>query len=115
MRRSLLFLATCAATLAMTAPAHAATSCGQVSGKVGNKTYIFASKITATGIDCSTAKKFWKAFATGPAGPAGTEKLRTSCKEKGSKADKKAAQKQGRMVYSCKSGSKSTTAWVLGG
>lgn len=96
-------------------PASAA-SCGQARGKVGTKTYVFATKITAKGIGCSVAKEFWTAFATGPAGPAGTEALRTSCKKKGgTKAEKKAAKKQGRAIYSCKSGSVATTAWVLQG
>lgn len=117
MRRSLLLLATAATMMiAGSSSAQAATSCGQSSGKVGTKTYVFATKIKASGLGCSDAKKFWKAFATGPAGPAGTEKLRTSCREKGgTKAEKKAAKKQGRAIYSCKSGSMSTTAWVLQG
>jgi len=117
MRRSLLVLATAATlTLVGSSSAQAATSCGQASGKAGSKTYIFATKITASGLGCSDAKKFWIAFATGPAGPAGTEKLRTSCKLKGgTKAEKKAAKKQGRAIYSCKNGSMSTTAWVIAG
>ncbi len=117
MRRSLLLLATAATMMiAGSSSAQAATSCGQSSGKVGTKTYIFATKITAAGIGCSTAKKFWKAFATGGSTPTGTESLRPSCKQKGgTKAEKKAAKKQGRAIYSCKSGSITSTAWVLQG
>ena len=104
--------------LSLAAPAGAATltSCGEAKGKVGTNTYVFAVHIQAKGLGCKDAKAFWTSYATGVAGPAGTETLRARCKT-GSKADNKAANKKGRSAYSCVSanGKRVLKAWVLNG
>ena len=91
-------------------------SCGETKGKVGNKTYVFATHIQANGLGCKDAKLFWTGFATGSAGPRGTEALRARCKP-GSRADNKVAGKKKRDAYSCVSanGKIVTKAWVLRG
>lgn len=104
--------------LALAAPAGAATlkSCGEAKGKVGTNTYVFAIHIEAKGLGCKDAKAFRTSYATGVAGPAGTDTLRARCKP-GSKADNKAANKKNRDAYSCVSanGKRVTKAWVLRG
>lgn len=109
-------LASGAFTVAAPASAASLKSCGEAKGKVGTKTYVFATHIQAKGLGCKDAKAFWTAYATGSQGPQGTETLRARCK-KGSKADNKAAGKKSRDAYSCVSanGKMVTKAWVLRG
>lgn len=118
-RATLLVIAALASgALTVAAPAGAASlkSCGEAKGKVGATQYVFATHIQAKGLGCKDAKAFWKAYATGVAGPQGTDTLRARCKQ-GTKADNKAADKKGRDAYSCVSanGKRVTKAWVLRG
>ena len=122
MRRLTTLLVICATasgaglTVAATATAASLKSCGEAKGKVGTNSYVFATNIQAKGLGCKDAKAFWTSYATGVAGPAGTESLRARCK-KGSKADNKAANKKNRDAYSCVSanGKRVLKAWVLRG